>query len=225
LELYQKAFKGGKMELLKEIPLFSELSPEQLKELELISIKKRYPKGAVIFNPSQKGEYFFVLKRGKVKIFKTSKGKEQIIRIFEEPTLFGEAASFTGRNFPAWAETIEESEVILIPRKRLIELMKRDPEIGMKIMAVMAQRLMYLTNVIESLSLKSALSKLSAYILRKAQEKDEIEFSTNIAAMELGLTKETVSRMLTKLKELGVIEKNRNRLKIKNVKALEELAL
>jgi len=214
------------MEFLREIPLFSELSPQQLKEIEFISITKKYPKGATIFNPSQKGEYFFILKKGKVKIYKTSKGKEQIIRIFEEPTLFGEAASFTGKNFPAWAEAIEEdTEVILIPRKGFIELMKRDPEIGMKLMAVMAQRLMYLTGVIESLSLKSALSKLASYILRKAQEREEIDFSTNIAAMELGLTKETVSRMLSKLKELGIIEKDRVKLKIKNREALEDLAL
>jgi len=213
------------MEFLKEIPLFSELSPQQLKEIEFISITKKYPKGATIFNPSQKGEYFFILKKGKVKIYKTSKGKEQIIRIFEEPTLFGEAASFTGKNFPAWAEAIENAEVILIPRKGFIELMKKDPEIGMKLMAVMAQRLMYLTGVIESLSLKSALSKLASYILRKAQGKEEIEFSTNIAAMELGLTKETVSRMLSKLKELGIIEKERSKLKVKKPEALEELAL
>jgi len=214
------------MEFLKEIALFSELSPQQLKEIELISVTKNYPKGTTIFTPSQKGEYFFVLKKGKVKIYKTSKGKEQIIRIFEEPTLFGEAASFTGKNFPAWAEAIEEdTQVILIPRKGFIELMRRDPEIGMKLMAVMAQRLIYLTGVIESLSLKSAISKLASYILKKANGREEIEFSTNIAAMELGLTKETVSRMLSKLKELGIIEKSRTKLKIKKPEALEDLAL
>ena len=213
------------MEFLREIPLFSELSQSQLEEIASISVVKRYSKDNIIFTPSQKGEYFFILKRGKVKVYKTSKGKEQIIRIFEKPTLFGEAASFTGKNFPAWAEAIEESEIVLIPRKGFIELMKRDPEIGMKLMSVMAQRLMYLTNVIESLSLKSALSKIASYILRKIEEGgEEVEFSTNIAAMELGLTKETVSRMLGKLKELGIIEKSRNKVKVKNPQALKELS-
>ncbi|WP_456343074.1 Crp/Fnr family transcriptional regulator [Thermovibrio sp.] len=213
------------MEFLREIPLFSELNQKQLEEIALISVVKRYSKNNIIFTPSQKGEYFFILKRGKVKVYKTSKGKEQIIRIFDKPTLFGEAASFTGKNFPAWAEAIEESEIVLIPRKGFIELMKRDPEIGMKFMSVMAQRLMYLTSVIESLSLKSALSKIASYILRKFEEgRDEVEFSTNIAAMELGLTKETVSRMLGKLKELGIIEKSRNKVKVKNPQALRELS-
>ena len=214
------------MELLREVPLFSELSQEQIKEITSISLVKKYTKNQTIFSPFQKGEYFFILKRGKVKVYKTSRGKEQIIRIFDKPTMFGEAASFTGKNFPAWAEAIEDSEVILIPRRDFLSLIKRDPEIGMKLMSVMAQRLVYLTNVIESLSLKNALSKISSYILRKSEEEgQEVEFSTNLAAMELGLTKETVSRMLSKLKEMGIIEKDRNRIRIKKPQALKELSL
>ncbi len=214
------------MEFLKEVPLFSGLSEEQLTKIKQISITKNYLKGEVIFNPGKKGEHFFVLKSGKVKIFKTAKGKEQIIKVFDKPALFGEAASFTGKNFPAWAEAIEDSEILIIPRDKFLELLKKDPEIGMNLLSVMAQRLIHLTNVIESLSLKNALSKVATYILRKSEEINEAEipFSTGMASMELGLTKETVSRMLGKLKDLGIIEKTKNRVKIKNVKALRDLA-
>jgi CRP/FNR family transcriptional regulator len=105
--------------------------------------------------------------------------------------------------------------------------MKDDPEIAMRLMAVMAQRLVYLTNVIESLSLKDALSKVASYILRQAQEEEgeEFVFRTNLAAMELGLTKETVSRMLSKLKGLGAIEKSGSKVKIKNLKLLKDLSV
>ena len=107
-----------------------------------------------------------------------------------------------------------------------MELLKEDPEIGMNLLSVMAQRLLHLTNVIESLSLKNALSKVANYILRKYEEtgKEEVPFSTSIASMELGLTKETVSRMVGKLKELGIIEKTRNSVKIKNANALKDAA-
>ncbi|WP_457681012.1 Crp/Fnr family transcriptional regulator [Thermovibrio sp.] len=214
------------MEFLKEVSLFSKLSEKQLKELSGISFTKRYFKGEIIFSPEQKGEFFFVLKRGKVKIFKSSKGKEQVIRVFERPAVFGEAASFTGGNFPAWAEALTDCEVLLIPRKGFLELLKEDPEIGMRLLSVMAQRLIYLTEVIERLSLKNALSKLSSYLLKRAQSLGgEFEFSTNLAATELGLTKETVSRMLAKLKEVGAIEKERNRIKVKNLSILKELSL
>ncbi|RUM90900.1 MAG: Crp/Fnr family transcriptional regulator [Thermovibrio sp.] len=214
------------MEFLKKIPLFKELTEHQIESIKKISTIKNYDKGETIFSPYDRAEFFFVLKSGAVKVFKTSKGKEQIIRIFDKPNLFGEAASFTGTNFPAWAETIEDSEILLIPRKEFLEIIRNDPEIGMKLLSVMAQRLIHLTNVIESLSLKTALSKVSSYILRKYEnEGEEINFSTGMAAMELGLTKETVSRMLSKLKKLGLIEKDGGRILIKNLNGLRDLAL
>ncbi|SMO69754.1 transcriptional regulator, Crp/Fnr family [Balnearium lithotrophicum] len=213
------------MEFLKKIPLFKELTEHQIESIKKISTIKKYDKGKTLFSPYDRAEFFFILKSGAVKVFKTSKGKEQIIRIFDKPNLFGEAASFTGTNFPAWAETIEDSEILLIPRKEFLEIIRNDPEIGMKLLSVMAQRLIHLTNVIESLSLKTALSKVSSYILRKYEnEGEEINFSTGIAAMELGLTKETVSRMLSKLKKLGLIEKEGGRILIKNLNGLRDLA-
>jgi CRP/FNR family transcriptional regulator len=215
------------VELFKRIPLFSELSPEQLKEVAALSLLRKYSKGEVIFNPAQKAESFFILKSGKVKIYKTSRGKEQILRIFTPPVIFGEAASFTGDYFPAWAEAVEDSEVVLVPRSGMIKLLKEDPELGMKLLSVMAQRLVYLTTVIENLSLKSALSKVATYILQKSSEVNDtgrVPFSTSTAAMELGLTKETVSRTLAKLKKLKVVEKERGYLKILNLNALKELA-
>jgi len=212
------------LELLKEVPLFSNLSEDQLERIGRLLFSKKYLKGEVIFSPNEKAEFFFILKRGKVKVFKTLNGKEQIIKVFEKPALFGEAASFTGSCFPAWAEAIEDSEVLLVSRKSFLNLLKEEPELGMNLMAVMAQRLFYLTTLVENLSLKSALSKLSSYILSKLEGEEEINFSTSLAAMELGLTKETVSRTLSKLKALGVIEKKKSKIRVKNRKALQELS-
>ncbi|WP_163328870.1 Crp/Fnr family transcriptional regulator [Desulfurobacterium thermolithotrophum] len=214
------------IEVLKKVKLLSGLSEKQLKKLEEISILKKYTKGKIIFNPSQKAEGFYILLKGKVKIYKTKKGKEQILRIFSSPVFFGEAAGFTGENFPVWAETLEDSEILFISRKQFLELMREDPEIAIKLLTIMSKRLIYLTNLIESLSLKDALSKVSFYILKKVEETNdnEIEFRTNIVAMQLGLTKETVSRVLSKLKLMEVIKKDGNKVKVLNKKALSELS-
>ncbi|ADY73476.1 transcriptional regulator, Crp/Fnr family [Desulfurobacterium thermolithotrophum DSM 11699] len=214
------------IEVLKKVQLLSGLSEKQLRKLEEISILKQYTKGKIIFNPSQKAEGFYILLKGKIKIYKTKKGKEQILRIFSSPVFFGEAASFTGENFPVWAETLEDSKILFISRKQFLELMREDPEIAIKLLTIMSKRLIYLTNLIESLSLKDALSKVSFYILKKVEEtnNNEIEFRTNIVAMQLGLTKETVSRVLSKLKLMEVIKKDGNKVKILNKKALSELS-
>jgi len=209
-------------EALRKIPLLASLDDVQLEKIASISVEKLYPSGSVIFTPGEAAEGFYVLKKGKVKVFKTQKGKEQIIKIFSEPAFFGEAASFIGGKFPAWAEAIEDSNIVFIPRDAFLSLMKEDPEIALKLLSVMANRLLYLTNLIESLSLKNALSKVAAYILRNEND-GELVFKTNLAALELGLTKETVSRMLSKLKAMGAIEKDGNRVKVKNPQLLREV--
>ena len=214
------------MEILKKIPLFAQLNDEQLKKIKALAVERKYPKGKIIFSPLEKAEGFYILRSGKVKVYKTNKGKEQIIKIFSEPALFGEAASFTGGFFPAWAEAMEDTTVLFLPRDEFLRLLKEDPEISISLITVMAQRLMHLTSIIESLSLKDALSKVAFYILQKSEEgKKAVNFQTNLVAMELGLSKETVSRMLSKLKSLGTIEKSGNKVKIKNLKLLKDLAV
>jgi CRP/FNR family transcriptional regulator len=211
------------LEALRKIGLLSGFSDDQLKRLKEISVVMRYEKGEVIFDPSRRAEGFYILKRGRVKVYRMAKGKEQIIGIFSEPAFFGEAASFMGSNFPAWAEALESSEVAYIPRRAFINAMREDPEIGMKLMAVMAQRLFHLAGVIESLSLKDALSKVADYILRKCKG-GVVDFRTNLVAMELGLTKETVSRMLNKLKSLGIIEKSGSKVRVVKAESLKDLS-
>ncbi|MEO2068820.1 MAG: Crp/Fnr family transcriptional regulator [Desulfurobacteriaceae bacterium] len=217
---------GDLVAFFRQVQLLSGLSEKQLEDIERVSFLKKYPKGTIIFDPSKRAKGFYVLKKGKVKIYRSNKGKEQIIRVFSQPTFFGEAASFIGEKFPAWAESLKDSEILFIPREEFLELIKNDPEISMKLLAVMSQRLIYLTGIIENLALKDALSKVSAYILKNCKESnsESFRFSTNLAAMELGLTKETVSRTLSKLKSMGIIEKNGNLIKVKNLNDLLELS-
>ena len=70
---------------LKRIPVFSGMSEEQLKKISQLEIKKEYPKGSIIFNEGDKGESFFYIQSGKIKVYKTSfDGREIILNIFGE---------------------------------------------------------------------------------------------------------------------------------------------
>ena len=68
---------GDLVKFLRQIPLLSELSEEQLTRIKEISIVRSYTKGTVIFNPSQKAEGFYILKKGKVKIYNPVGGKSR----------------------------------------------------------------------------------------------------------------------------------------------------
>jgi CRP/FNR family transcriptional regulator len=197
---------------LKSSLMFKSFSPDQLKELVKISALKSYDSNQMIFFDNDKADGFFLVKKGKVKIFKMSdEGKEQILHIFSRPEPFGEAAVFSNTGFPANAQTVSKSEIIYIPKKELLEIFKKDPSTAMNMLAVLSLRLKEFTRLIEDLTLKELPERLASYILNqdKAQgEKNRIilEFSKGQLSKILGTTQETLSRTLGKFSKAGLIE-------------------
>ncbi|HAB54311.1 MAG: hypothetical protein A2315_13565 [Ignavibacteria bacterium RIFOXYB2_FULL_35_12] len=85
---------------LREIPLFSELSIEQLREISTISTIKKFAKHEFIFSEGDYYQGFFILLKGTVKIFKvTSEGKESVVHIVKPFTAFADIPLFEGRNY------------------------------------------------------------------------------------------------------------------------------
>jgi len=68
---------------LEQIPLFEGLPQNQLSDLASIALEKSYKKGTTIFSEGDPGDGFYVVKEGRIKIFKiSSEGKEQILHVF-----------------------------------------------------------------------------------------------------------------------------------------------
>jgi len=138
--------------------------------------------------------------------------------------MFGEAGTFMGENFPANAEAVEDSVILYIPREQLLSEMRKDPDMAFRMLAIVSKRLMYFVDLVESLSLKNATSKIAHYLLTRGGENGKVEFRTNLVSMELGITPETVSRTISKLKSKGAIKKSGNTIEIIDRKALEKLS-
>ena len=93
---------------ISTIPLFEGLTKEQYEALSTIVVDQICDRGHLIFSEGEEGAGFYVVISGKVKIFKlTFEGKEQILHIIEPKEPFNEVSVFEGKNFPAYAETIE----------------------------------------------------------------------------------------------------------------------
>jgi len=85
----------------------------EIAEIQDISASKRYPKGTLIFSEDEQALGFFVLISGKVKVYKLSpEGKEQILHIISPGETFAEAALFAGSTYPAFAESLAETEAL-----------------------------------------------------------------------------------------------------------------
>ncbi|MDY6863680.1 MAG: Crp/Fnr family transcriptional regulator [Thermodesulfobacteriota bacterium] len=211
------------IDYIKNIPLFEGLLPEHYKDLTSIAVKRVFKKGERIFSEGDEGNGFYVVNSGRVKIFKLSpEGKEQILHLFGPGEPFGEVPVFSGEDFPASAEALEDSQILFFPRKGFVELIGKNPLLALNMLATLSRRLRTFTVLIENLSLKEVPGRLAAYLLYLSEQKNAgnnlmLDISKNQLASLLGTIPETLSRILTRMDKEGFIKSVGSR----NIKILD----
>ncbi len=213
-----------------KIPLFNGLPREQVEKLSVISVDSIYKKGDTIFSEGDDANGFYVLRTGRVKIFKLSfEGKEQILHIIFPGEPFGEVPVFSGETFPAHAEALEESRAVFFSKKAFIELIQKDPSIALNMLAVLSRRLKQFIRLVEDLSLKEVPQRLASYFLlmsgnSKNEDLIELEISKGQLANILGTIPETLSRILSKMVNQGLIRVQGRTIRIIDKKGLGDIA-
>jgi len=223
------------MELVfKKSPLFSGLDEGEIRELQAISTSKRYPKGALIFSEDEEAKGFCVVISGKVKIYKLSpEGKEQILHIISPGQTFAEAALFGDSTYPAFAESLVETRVLYFPKESFVNLIRKNPQISLNMIASLSHWLRKFVTLVEELSLKDVSARLSKYLIdlstQSGRSSDRgIEFELDInkgqLASQLGTISETLSRALRKLRDRKIIEVEGKKITILQKDLLEDIS-
>jgi len=219
------------IEAIAAIPLFEGLPSEQHRDLSTIVVDQVFKRGRTIFSEGDEGNGFYVVIRGKVKIFKLSMdGKEQILHVFGPGEPFGEVPVFEGKHFPAHAEALEDSRVFFFPRSAFVNLIKSNPSLALNMLAVLSSRLRRLTRMIEDLTLKEVPGRLAVYLLYLSERHSgsddlRLDMAKGQLASFLGTTPETLSRILAKMINRELIQSDGPRIKILDRRGLEDLAL
>ena len=217
-------------ESLPAIPLFRGLSEEQMGQLSALAAHRTVPKGRQVFFEGDKAVGFFILLSGRVKISKLSpEGKEQILHIIGPGDPFGEVPMFAGGFFPANAVAMEDTELLFFSRERFMDIIGSHPALAMNMLAFLSERLIHLTCLVEDLSLKEVHERLAAYLLYmgKIQNHPEtihLDINKGQLASLLGTIPETLSRILTRLHNEGLIEVAGRKIRIVNRQALQMMA-
>jgi len=202
------------VELIKQIAgihLFKDLPDAHLDELAMILADQVFKKGQLIFSEGDAATGFYVVIAGRVKIFKLSvEGKEQILHIFGPGAPIGEVAVFEGKRFPAHAESLEDSRLFFFPRNAFLRLIDDNPSIALHMLAVLSRRLRHFAALIDDLSLKEVPARLAAYLLylsetQKRADNLSLDISKGQLSSLLGTIPVTLSRILTKMSDAGLI--------------------
>ncbi|HPL96355.1 MAG TPA: Crp/Fnr family transcriptional regulator [Smithellaceae bacterium] len=216
--------------IIAGLPLFQGLKSNQCAALAGIAQRRYYSRGQVFFSEGDDADGFYVILAGKVKIFKLSPdGKEQIFHILEAPEPFGEAAVFSGTNFPASATALVETPVLFFPTTKFVDLIRQDPVLALSMLGLLSLRLRKLTTLVENLSLKEVPGRLAAYLLYQIRDNGtnpviELSVSKNQMAGLLGTIPETLSRILRRMAEENIIRTDIRTITILDQKQLADLA-
>jgi len=199
-------------QFLQSTSIFQNIIDEQLQALANIAIPQTYKKGVTLFWEGDEGTGFFIIKSGRIKIFKVANGgKEQIFHIFGADDYFAEVPTFDGGKFPASAAALENSEVVFIPRTAFLLVLQQHPTLALAMLGTFARHLRKLTHLVDTLSFKEVPERLAHYLLNLSDRKN------------IGTIPETLSRTFYKFSQEGIIEMNGTTIKLCDRERLRSL--
>ncbi len=200
----------------KRVPIFSALDEEELNRVVDLIIRRQYGKGEMILLEGSNLDSLIIINHGRVKAFRyTQEGKEQILYIFSEGDFFGEKNLLSRQEATYNVEALEQTHVCMIHNKDFQELIRRYPDISLKIIAELCARLDRLERSVQNMGTKNAEGRIAAVLLEFAEKygtahllgiQFELPFSREGIANYIGVARETVSRRLNHLQEEGIIE-------------------
>lgn len=216
---------------LRSASIFTGVPEENLQRIAACAIPQRVSKGGYLFREQEPALGFYVVRKGIINVHRVaSDGREQVIHLFRPGESFAEAAIVSDSGYPADARAVEESEVILIPKREFLEHLRDDTSLALRMLASMSQHLRVLVASIENLKLKDAETRLLHWLLgrcpRPLEEVPvEIEIGTTkaVLASELTTRQETLSRLFAKLRDAGHLTVRGRTIVVKDPRALRRV--
>jgi len=199
----------GIVNTLRSCQLFTGLPPMELEQIAAVSVIKSLAKGEYLFHDGDAARGFYVVQSGAVNVHRVNAaGKEQIIHVFRAGESFAEATLATTTGYPADACALEPTQVLLVQKDGILDLLKRRPELALRMLGSMSSHLRVLVSQLEDLTLKDVETRLANWLVKRCPDRQsekpvriELTMTKRVLAAELGTVSETFSRTLAKFRE------------------------
>lgn len=217
---------------IRDLAVCSALDDTELEQLNAIRLPLQLPHGAAAFDEGETAEYVYNLTAGYMKLYKLlPDGRRQITGFVFPGDFLGLASN---KEYVHTAEAITDAMLCKFKRSQLERLFQKLPKLESRLLDISRNELAEAHNQMLLLGRKSAKERIASFLmmlLKRAERLEiptdplEIPMSRNDIGDYLGLTTETVSRTLTRLKQSGVIALNSDRrISIVAASTLSELA-
>jgi CRP-like cAMP-binding protein len=216
---------------LRSCQLFLGLPAGDISAIATCAIPKQVAKGEYLFREGASAEGFYIVQRGGINVHRVSAaGKEQVIHLFQPMESFAEATLATEGGYPADARATIESTVLLIPKRDFIELLRRRPELALRMLGSMSQHLRVLVGLLDDLTLKDMETRLANWLLKRCPRPlpnepvvVQLDRTKRVLAAEMGTTSETLSRTLAKFREQKLVRVKGNTITLTRPRVLQKL--
>lgn len=193
--------------------LFTGSPSNDLSAIAAISLVKTLEKGDYLFHEGDPSHGFYIVQRGAVNVHRVNAlGKEQVIHIFRMGESFAEASLATEAGYPADARAVEPTQVLLVQKNEFLALLRRQPELSLRMLGSMSMHLRVLVGQIEDLTLKDVETRLANWLIKRCPNPDsekphtiELTMTKRVLASEIGTVSETFSRTLAKLRDQKLV--------------------
>jgi len=220
--------RDTKLGYLSAIDIFRDLQPDDLRWLAAHTTMITAPAGQLIYMPGETSEGLFLLKAGKVRIYRlTADGKKLTLSILEASTFFGDMPLAGQQMYGAFAEAIDSCTLCVLGRADLERLIESRPRVAIRLLEVIGRRLVEAESVIEAVAFKSVPARLATVLVRLAAEGDGTELNgythQDLAEM-IGTYRETATLTLDDFRRRGLVDLRRKQIRILDRRSLAAIA-
>jgi CRP/FNR family transcriptional regulator, cyclic AMP receptor protein len=211
-------------ECMLAMDLFCDLEPAALAAFEQQTEMRTCRKGQILYSQEDRAEVLFLLKRGRVQLYRlTPSGKRLELATLEPGTFFGEMPLVGETLRHTFAEAGEDSLICVMSRRDIERLMRERSEVALRMIEVLSRRLAFCEARLEEMAYRSVPARIAAVLLRLSQERsgEAVPITHQELGDMIGALRESVTKVLDDFQKAGLVELGRGRVIVRQVAELQ----
>jgi len=220
-----------RVSLLRNHPLFCELTPSMLERISTYVKRRSVAKGSTIFEKGDAGVGLIGVVSGSVRISVTSAdGRDVVLNIIRPGEVFGEIALLDGRARTANATAMSDCELIVIERREFIPFLRSEPDVTLKLMEILCSRLRKTSEQVQDVTFLNLSTRLAKTLLRLTANAGPSKPAGKVAITQreisqiVGRSRESTNKQLRAWAKRGWIRLERGSVTVMKADKLVELA-
>ncbi|MGW0825396.1 Crp/Fnr family transcriptional regulator [Streptomyces sp. NPDC002845] len=223
---------------LSEVDIFRDLSEREMDAIATAAPMKTYTAGEMLYVPQEPCEVLFILKRGRVRIFRvSSEGRALTCAILNPGTIFGEMLLLGQRMYGNYAEALDDVTVCVMHRAEVDRFLLSDARIATRITELLGRRLTDLEQRLSDSVFKSVPQRVattlltlmprqepSALPLLPGAKRQQVTLTHEQLAALVGTSRETATKALHQFADRGLIRLARGRITVLETEQLRDAA-